>query len=454
MFFKGLDDFEGNGLIVDPTAKIKISRTSLSLSSLYTFSSGTLSVFGDIAKIVSPGFDFTITGSAVLELDGTTLWFDTLDQANESPVKFTNELTQRVSLNGGTIKSSKGADGVNGLDGSLPASDKTINVEFAELTTNFDITESSRLIFENPTAFIRKIELDGRGYTIRLPTTASKYFIMDPNVHVIFKNVVLRGFNPDVIDWASGTKMSFGEGTTLELSCPINLDRSFSVVGRTCIDGRGARINLLHDDALLVEPHANLIIRNATVIGASGGPFGRLRVTEKSAAPTFITLQDSGLALDENYTFSNGCLGVSSDAKIYGRDKVFSFTSTGSIVIDPNSTLTLDHSITFSYAPSIQPWGHNHYASSKERIVFSDPSSTLHLNGCTLYSTHTGIRLKDGRILVQDDVQFISVAGIDEGPYGHGAAQDGEEIEIFDSVQIKILSGSVLSINGKVRYRL
>lgn len=453
MFLKGLDDFEGNGFLLDQTSKVKISRTSLSLKSLYTFGAGTLSVFGDIAKIVSPGFDFTITDSAVLEIDGTTLWFDTLDQINESPIKFTNELTQKVSLNGGIIKSSKGEDGMNGIDGSLPASDKIVDVEFAELSTNFDITEYSRLILRNPTAFVRQIELDGRGYTIRLPSTTSKYFIMEPNVHVTFKNVILRGFNPEIIDWAVGSKMSFGDGTVLELSSPININRSFSVVGKALIDGRGARINLLDNDAFLIEPLANFTIRNATVIGASGGPYGRLRVTERSATPAIITLQDSGLALDANYTFSNGTLDISSDAKIYGRDKVFSFTSTGSIVIESNSTLILDHSITFSYAPSIPSWGHDKYASSKERLVFTDSSSTLHLNGCNLHSTHTGVRLKTGRILVQDDVEFRSVAGIDEGPYGHGAPADGEELEIFDSAQVKILSGSVLEINGKVKYR-
>lgn len=453
MFLKGLDNFEGNGFVIDPTGELKISRTSLGLQSLYTLNQGTLTVFGDISKVVSPGLDFTITDSAVLKVDGTTLWYDTLDQLNVSPIKFTNELTQRLYVNGGIIKSSKGEDGQDGVDGALPATDKLITTQFATLTNNFDLTENSRIIFENLTPAERAIELDGRGYFVRFPTTTDKYFVLEPDVILTLKNTTLRGFNTDVIDFATGTKIILGEGTVIELSCPTTIDKSFTITGNVCIDGRGARINLTHDDALLVEPMAKLTIRNATVLGAAGGTHGRLRVTDQSATPAVIALQDTGIALDANYTFSAGCLEAISDAKIYGRDKTFTFNSTGVINIETGSTLTFDHSITFSYGPDIPPWGLEPYKFSKERIVFADSSSTLHLNGCTLHSTHTGARLKDGRVLIQDDVTFRSVAGIDEGPHGHGAEPEGEELEIFDSAQVKILSGSVLEIDGKVIYR-
>lgn len=453
VFLKGLDDFEGNGFIINPTGEIKISRTSLGLQGLYTLTQGTLTVFGDISKVVSAGLDFTITNSGLLKIDGTTFWYDTLDQVNSSPIKFTNELTQKIYLNGGIIKSSQGEDGLNGVDGALPATDKIINTLFPDLTSNFNLTQSSRIIFENPTAFVRDIELNGNGYVISLPTTSSQYFILEPHVHLTLTNVVLRGFNPATIDWGVGSKITFGQGTVLELPCPINIDRSFSVKGNVCIDGRGARLNLMHDDALLVEAQAKLTIINTTVMGAAGGPHGRLRATGPSATPAIIALQDSGLALDANYTFSAGCLDILSDVKIFGRDRLFTFTSTGTIFIEPQSTLMLDHSITFSYAPQIPPWGLEPYKNSKERLVFADPSATLHLNGCTLHSTHTGLRFKNGRVLIQDDVHFVSVAGIDEGPYGHGAAT-GEEIEIYDSTLFKILAGSTLLIDGFVRYAL
>ncbi len=382
------------------------------------------------------------------------MWFDTLDQLNESPVKFTNELTQKLYVNGGIIKSSKGEDGQDGVDGAFPATDKHVTTQFATLTGNFDITESSKIFFENPTASLRTIELDGKGYVLRMPLSSSKYFILDPNVHLILKNVVLRAFNPEGIDWGKNSRITFGDGTILELPCSVTFDRPYQVKGNVCIDGRGARIYLEHDDALVLDPMAKLVIRNATVMGAAGGIYGRLRALEASAMPTVITLQDTGLLLEADYTFSAGSLNIVSDAKIYGRDKKFTFASTGIIFIESGSTLTIDHTITFSYQPTVPTWGHDNYNYSKERIVFEDESSTLHLNGCVLHSTHTGIRIKNGRVLIQDHVKMVSVAGIDEGPYGHGASITGEEIEIFDSAQIKLLSGSVLEFDGRIRYRI
>ena len=77
------------------------------------------------------------------------------------------------------------------------------------------------------------------------------------------------------------------------------------------------------------------------------------------------------------------------------------FSSSFESLISLDSTLIIENGVTFEYNPSI---------ANRDLIKMAGPSSTLHLNGCTLKSTETGMRLSSGKILF-DNLVTLSAEG-------------------------------------------
>ena len=113
-----------------------------------------------------------------------------------------------------------------------------------------------------------------------------------------------------------------------------------------------------------------------------------------------IVFKDSELVLSHEYTFSYGSILFDQDVKITGT-KTFVYASAMGSTINSESQLYLDMGVGFSYDPPTD---------NRDLLIMTDTSSRLFCNGCTLYSTPTGLRLTNGIVLF-DNKATLSAQG-------------------------------------------
>ncbi|MBY0345967.1 MAG: hypothetical protein K2P98_03755, partial [Neisseriaceae bacterium] len=100
--------------------------------------------------------------------------------------------------------------------------------------------------------------------------------------------------------------------------------------------------------------------------------------------------------------------------------------------IGVNSVWALDRGMSFSYAPAI---------ARQTLIRLEDPTSTWYLNGATIFSTVTGLKLSRGTLVVDNKVTFSSQA-----------RNSGEAMILSNNLNVNILGGGVLDMYGFIRY--
>jgi hypothetical protein len=154
-----------------------------------------------------------------------------------------------------------------------------------------------------------------------------------------------------------------------------------------------------------------------------------------------ITFKNANMYLSSNYSFTSGKIRFEEEVIISGTN-VFEYRPTHiNSGIAPNSTLYLNRGITFNYAPD---------SANRDLLGMTDKTSQLYLNGCTLKSTTTGMRLTKGTLLVDyinDLINYGAISNSEGFALGNGNAQDNIDIEILSGGSLNVLSG-VLDYNN------
>ena len=146
-----------------------------------------------------------------------------------------------------------------------------------------------------------------------------------------------------------------------------------------------------------------------------------------------LALENTTIFLDGDYSFTQGYLYIHHDVKICGTSN-FNYLSTQSCYIDQFSKLYFDFDTTFNYAITAE--------SFRELIHMTDNTSKLHLNGCSLYSTSTGMKLTSGQVFF-DNLVTLSSGG-----------QTVEEAMLFqDDCVVTPLSGACVEVYGQVDFK-
>ena len=110
----------------------------------------------------------------------------------------------------------------------------------------------------------------------------------------------------------------------------------------------------------------------------------------------------------------------------------FSYTAARTSTISSFGMLTFDHGTTFSYAPRV---------AKKNLIFMTDETSEIYLNGCTLSSTITGLRLTSGSLTFDNKVTLSSQA-----------RNTGEAFELTPNVKINVLGNALVDAYGIIKY--
>ncbi len=174
--------------------------------------------------------------------------------------------------------------------------------------------------------------------------------------------------------------------------------KNLEIIGNTIINGNGHNLILDNWAQILVDGGVTLTLKNITIKNV---------VNSIANPPIKLIDQYSQLALDEvtfvlndDFAFPNGQLFIHNDVIFTGSSK-FSYRSVLPSYITPHACLYFDIDTTFEYYPS---------STRDDLIVLYDETSSVFLNGCTLQTTHTGIKLTKGRLFFDNKVTLSSAA--------------------------------------------
>lgn len=194
----------------------------------------------------------------------------------------------------------------------------------------------------------------------------------------------------------------------------------------TCkMSGQGRRILFGDQGAIIVRPNSSLILEDIEFDKVKGF---NIRCLTNTAS---ITLRNCIVALERDFTFSQGSILFERNVAITGTNK-FSYTSRLGSTIGSDSTLFLTGGITFSYAP-MRP--------NQTLIFMTDKTSQLYLDGCTLHSTRTGLHLSGGALIFDDKVTLSS-----EAKY------TAESLRLNSNLDVVVRAGAHVEMFGSVRY--
>ncbi|GAF98692.1 unnamed protein product, partial [marine sediment metagenome] len=203
-----------------------------------------------------------------------------------------------------------------------------------------------------------------------------------------------------------------------------------TIQGECAINARDNVITVEDTGVLIIESGAQLTIENAELRGLTSDNF--LCVDDTAT----IIFKDCTIRLGQDFSFDTGSLLFQGDVVFTGTNK-FIYAGSQASTIGSNSTLMFDLDTTFSYAPSI---------ANRDLLSMTDETSFLFLNGCTLYSTPTGICLTKGTLFLNNLVTFNSDGTVESEAIcvGDGTADN--------DLTVKILADANVDISGEFHY--
>ncbi|KKP35321.1 MAG: hypothetical protein UR26_C0006G0005 [candidate division TM6 bacterium GW2011_GWF2_32_72] len=202
----------------------------------------------------------------------------------------------------------------------------------------------------------------------------------------------------------------------------INLESKMQFQGVSAIYGFGGFLSLVDTGSIIVGPISILRFEDISFENIGGTDITCL---DDSGS---IIFQDVDINFTDDFIFPKGGFQVLGTVRFTG-DHSFGFQTGLTCTINVNSQLILENGITFTYAPS---------NNNRDLLYMVDDSSLLVLNGGTLRSTTTGLRLTKGRLKITDKSTIYSegtVAG-EFISFGNGVLSDNLIIDQLADLDI------------------
>lgn len=443
LHLKGLGSSGGSLTFTNTSCSLVLTNCTIAVAGNYTFSTGSITVNGSNCHVIAKDSDQFIVSSsnATLTVDRVILFFSPLGLGSPyiSPI-VTSSGGVISYLNGGLIVSDYGAGGYSNVSYSSASN---------TLTNSYVLGSTAQMTFVNSTpATPVAMTLDGGGNYIQFNYSTNQYMTLQQNITLTMQNILLKDFDPALINFqgAGGTlaKIVFGDNVTITLNKDITLSSTaIAATGNTTIIGQGSTLSVSATDMLtigtasktLTLKNLRIILSNATGI-RSNNDTGKILLQG-----TTIHMTNTGM------TYSRGLMDIKDNCVLEGLDQTtaggasptFTFNSKGTLQVLTGSTLMMDANTTLSYNPDISADGGS-VAVQKRHIKLVDPSSTLRLNSATVTSGLMGLAFSFGKIYIDGRTSFNTSTAV------------GAEVEFGGALDIEILPGAILDVNGKAKY--
>jgi hypothetical protein len=211
--------------------------------------------------------------------------------------------------------------------------------------------------------------------------------------------------------------------TCLVLNSNTNLYMPLTIKNNCKINGRGKRLTLQTGSNIVVRPGASLIFEDIELAGLGSN---NLSCLTDAANITFCHTQ---LDHAKNLTFTRGSFLFQDTVALTGTNALILSTG-GTSTIASASTLYVGNGVTLQYAP-IRP--------VRNLLYFTDPTSWLYLDHCSLTCTRTGLQVVGGSLFFDDAVTLSSQA-----------LYVNERMSLVSTTTIVVRSGANVSLYGYV----
>lgn len=323
--------------------------------------------------------------------------------SNTAPTRFT---TQQTANNGDVFAAFAGLVAGFALASNLVTATFT---SFFSVLGNIDLRGGTLvltqdLIMSNVSAITTMGNITGNGCMLQLSATATTVptTLLAPNSFTM-----------------TNLEMALDNDTTLNST-------TLTFNGSSTIDGRGNMLTLGGTAAIVAGASSTLTLRNMVIKGVTGNNIRNANTTGT------INFENVQLILSGTFTFSQGVFTVLQDVFFTGNTQTFIHTSTQISTILDSSTLFIDETVTFSYAPSV---------ALKDRLQFTNNSSALALNSGTLQVSSAGMLLTKGELLVDGASSLVS-----DATTVSNAIQFGDGVSSANNCQIIMSPGASLDL--------
>ncbi len=437
LHIKGLGMGYGWILFEDQNSTVSLSNTSWQLESNLTITTGMVYVNGDNCNIITSDklLQFSLLGT--LSVDNVVLYYGPLQSPDINNIlpyptnDNTNNSAPNVNLvNGGLIR-----PGLSTGDGH--GGDITLLVSTYTLLNNEDLGNNRVLQVTGNYPTVSTVTINGAGYHFQLPRTTSPVINIANNITAVFTNVVLRDLQPQHFALGTGSKLIFGASTSIELGTDIDVNMSWTFNGGTSrIYGKGNDMNLSNQYAILVNPSTTLQIQDTRVTGVGGNTAADISRLRATSATSRIEAANSQFVMSEDFTFSSGYFDFDQNVKIEGSGHKWRWKSSKDMTINSQATLMFDRETIFSYESA-----DTSTVTNRDHVIMADTTSRLYLNGCTLDSTTTGLKLQTGVLVIDDKVTVENQSPI--STFGN----------FFDNgMDVEVLAGATIDVQGFLTY--
>lgn len=382
----------GTGRITfgDGSSQLILNNATIFLDQSRTFNSGNF-LFNGPCTVVTGSNILTFAGTSLCAVNGAAVSYDTMGYNDANNIQFASEdiITGNLSyLNGGSIKKNKvlwvGNYTVNPSGSTLRSGSSTITTT---LDQELVVTPLRTLTFKTNAI------LNGAGFYVQFARHPSApLFSINNSVCAKFTNVLLQDFPAQSNRMGTGAQLIFGDGCDIELGESAVLTTTWYFSGQSVLNGNGRTLLLGTGGSLVLRPGAGVFLDNITIQGIkntmNGGVFStNIRCMDNTAT---LSLGNVSWSQSNAFTMSQGNFQVLGVWDITG-STTFAYTGNRACTITQFGTMLVDSGMTFSYAPR---------SANRDLIVMQNAYATMHLNGATLASTTTGLRLTTGTLIV------------------------------------------------------
>ena len=220
------------------------------------------------------------------------------------------------------------------------------------------------------------------------------------------------------------------------LSCNVTLKAPTLIFKGNCaLIGVGNCLTLDSTTTVAVDINSTLLVKDIIIKGVNDT---KIQCLDSSST---ITYQDAELVLDGDYTFTKGHFDVVKDLHVVGDGYIFAYQSDQVSTISGCGRMILDQGVTFSYDPP---------TTNRDLIKLVNSTAELMLNGATLHSTTTGMRLTKGTLVIYGRSYVSSEATVEAEAISFGdgvSAANNLDIQWLPAANFEVLQGHVVYNN-------
>jgi len=441
---RGIGNDPGNGTLIfeDNTSKLYMRRSALEFLTTYTFDRGQMITEVGSAKMILRDHVLWIASPGVLTVDGVNLFYNTRTFPNNNNIRSSDPGAIQLINNGRILHFRSFEDYTNN-------------------TSEGGILEKNKFLGDGGTSSTLTIikdfpEFDGKGWYMhfsRTPLVGIGTLKMlsvqdDPSgVAAVLTHIVLKDFSSDYLSIPNSATLTFGDKTTIELAANEDLQMTWTFEGECVINGKGNTLSLENNGGLDIRDnvakwgkHSSLLLKDMTIKGLSNFA---IRCLDNTGT---ITFQNVTLLLSNNYTITTGHFEILDEVYV----QKLTSTSNAQFVYNVDgqtskilagSKLHFDHNTTFRYDP-LSP--------DNNLIEFENETSTLSINGATLFVTDVGLELTNGTLLIDHKCFIESQATVTNQAVSFGDGTNAENdlhIEVMPGGNIDVVTG-ILQYNN------